>query len=245
MAREQWTQFGNASMVAGMALLAATLVLQAAVAWPDAGKAAAKGTSKAARKGKAATGGGTAASADSIQTDIQADGTAGGAGAAAPAGRLAALDARLQAWQVTAPLRANSRLRVPTLRAWLAALAAVHAAGVFSFFYLLSEGTNVCYLVAAACAGLALAAGRAARASGGSVRGVVAAGVMSLRFNALMALLGVAHHTGQVRRLCRVGPRLGLQPASLQQLTHESPTWPDLLRPPYPPNPLCRASGRA
>lgn len=60
-------------------------------------------------------------------------------------------------------------------------------------------GRNVSILVGAACAGLALAAGRAARAAGKPVKGVVAMGVASLRFNALMTVLGVAHHTGQVR----------------------------------------------
>lgn len=63
-------------------------------------------------------------------------------------------------------------------------------------------GLNTCYLVAAACAVLALAVGRASRAAGKGVRGVVGLGVMSLRCNAMMAVLGVAHHTGQVR--CRV-----------------------------------------
>ena len=51
-----------------------------------------------------------------------------------------ALRDRLQAWQLVAPLRPGSRLLVPTLRAWLAALALVHATGIFSFFYLLNEG---------------------------------------------------------------------------------------------------------
>lgn len=63
-----------------------------------------------------------------------------------------------------------------------------------------AAGKNVCILVGAACAGLALATGRAARAGGKGVRGVVALGVAAVRFNAMMALLGVAHHTGQVGR---------------------------------------------
>jgi hypothetical protein len=65
---------------------------------------------------------------------------------------------------------------------------------------LLYTGTKVCYLVAAACLALALSTARAARAARQPMRGALAAGFMSLRFNALMALLGVAHHTGQVRR---------------------------------------------
>ena len=44
------------------------------------------------------------------------------------------------AGQLVAPWRPGSRLRVPTLHGWLAALAVVHAAGIFSFFYLLGEG---------------------------------------------------------------------------------------------------------
>lgn len=66
-------------------------------------------------------------------------------------------------------------------------------------------GRNVCILVGAACAGLALATGRAARAAGQSIKGVVAMGVASLRFNALMTVLGVAHHTGQVRAAGQCG----------------------------------------
>lgn len=58
-------------------------------------------------------------------------------------------------------------------------------------------------LVGAACAGLALATARAARAAGQPLKGVIALGVASLRFTALMAVLGVAHHTGQVRRRWR------------------------------------------
>lgn len=56
----------------------------------------------------------------------------------------------------------------------------------------------MCYLVAAACGALALSTARAARAAGERMRGVLGLGAMSLRFNAVMAVLGLAHHTGQV-----------------------------------------------
>ena len=55
----------------------------------------------------------------------------------------------------------------------------------------------VCYLVGAACVALALTTGRAVRAAGGGLRGTVVLGIMALRCNLLMAMLGVAHHTGQ------------------------------------------------
>lgn len=59
-------------------------------------------------------------------------------------------------------------------------------------------GKMVCILVGAASLALALSVGRAAWAAGQRLRGVVTLGIMSLRCNALMAVLGVAHHTGQV-----------------------------------------------
>ena len=103
LAREQWTQFGDVSMVAGLALFAVTLALQATTALRSGG-----GEVKPAQAGKKTSGG--------------------------------ALGERLQAWQLAAPWRSGSRLWVPTLRAWLAALALVHSVGIFSFFFLLSEG---------------------------------------------------------------------------------------------------------
>lgn len=108
MAREQWTQFGDLSMVLGLALFAATLVLHAAAAFGSAPASRNNGRSK---QGAAA-----------------ADAAEGSGGLWAAAG------------QLVAPWRPGSRLRVPTLRGWLAAMALLHAGGVFSFFYLLSEG---------------------------------------------------------------------------------------------------------
>lgn len=55
----------------------------------------------------------------------------------------------------------------------------------------------VCYLVAAACAALGVATGRAAWAAGQRVRAVAGLAVVSLRCTAVMALVGLAHHTGQ------------------------------------------------
>jgi hypothetical protein len=56
----------------------------------------------------------------------------------------------------------------------------------------------VCCLLGAACGALALANGRAARAAGKGLKGVAVLGVMALRCDGLMAVLGVTHHTGQV-----------------------------------------------
>lgn len=74
-------------------------------------------------------------------------GAALGGGASRPAaapggggGAWAALGRQLQSWQVAAPWRPGSRVWAPSLRTWLGGLALVHAAGVFSFFYLLGEG---------------------------------------------------------------------------------------------------------
>ena len=56
-------------------------------------------------------------------------------------GRRAAAWRQAEVWRLVARWRDGGRVWVPTLRAWLAALALVHGLGVFSFFYLLSEGT--------------------------------------------------------------------------------------------------------
>ncbi|PRW57424.1 GPI ethanolamine phosphate transferase 3 [Chlorella sorokiniana] len=186
VAREQWTQFGDASMVAGVALFAVALVLHAAAAFGPIVVGTSSGSSRAGgkRQTRAASrpneGEGEPAGGNSTRTS-----------------RLAAVGQHVAAWQLAARWRTGSRVWVPTLRAWLAALALVHSLGIFSFFFLLSEGRNVSILVGAACAGLALAAGQAARAASKPIKGVVAMGVASLRFNALMTVLGVAHHTGQ------------------------------------------------
>lgn len=128
VAREQWTQFGDASMVAGQALFAAALVLHAAAAFgPIAGGSTS--TSKSAGQRQ------TRASSRPKQGEAEpAD------GGNTTAGCLAAVGQQLVAWQLAARWRTGSRLWLPTLRAWLAALALVHALGIFSFFYLLSEG---------------------------------------------------------------------------------------------------------
>jgi hypothetical protein len=50
----------------------------------------------------------------------------------------------VQSWRLVARLHPGSRLHVPTFRGWLAACAMVHALGIFSFFYLLTEGERCC-----------------------------------------------------------------------------------------------------
>ncbi|KAL4452193.1 hypothetical protein ABPG75_007855 [Micractinium tetrahymenae] len=170
VAREQWTQFGDTSMVAGLVLFAAVLVLQAAAAF------------RGAVTGSAPAG----VCANNSKAVGPAEGAQKGGGWLAALGGWRLL-ARVGRW----------RLPVPAFRAWLAAVLLVHGLGIFSFFYLLSEGRMVCFLVAAVCLALALSVGRATWVAGQRLRGVVAMGIMSLRCNALMAVLGVAHHTGQ------------------------------------------------
>lgn len=117
MAREQWTRFGDASMAAGLTLFAAVLVLQAAAAFG------------AGNTGSAATDGGPATAVDGSEAAEGAGGARNGRGwlEALSQRRLLALVGR-------------RRLPVPAFRAWLAAAALAHCLGVFSFFYLLSEG---------------------------------------------------------------------------------------------------------
>jgi len=70
-------------------------------------------------------------------SDIPLPASAGGAHASH--GWLAAAARRVQAWQLVGRLGCW-RLPVPSFRAWLAAAALVHGVGIFSFFYLLTEG---------------------------------------------------------------------------------------------------------
>ena len=121
MARQQWTQFGDLSMVLGLALFAATLVLQAAAAFggsDGSSEGAPANTSKPRTRRAAAT---------------EADPPAG-------AGWLAGLGQQLRDWQLVASWQPGHWLQVPTFRAWLAGVALLHGLGIFSFFYLLSEG---------------------------------------------------------------------------------------------------------
>lgn len=131
VAREQWTQFDDVSMAAGLALLAAALVLHAAAAF---GPTAAGGSGMAAGQRQ------TRASSRSKQANGEPAG-----GDSAPAGWLTAVGQQVAAWRLAARWQAGSCVWMPTLRAWLAALALVHALGIFSFFYLLSEGTWQCW----------------------------------------------------------------------------------------------------
>ena len=70
--------------------------------------------------------------------------------------------------------------------------------------FLLAAGLMVCCLLGAACGALALANGTAARAAGKGLKGAVVLGIMALRCDGLMAVLGVTHHTGQVGAGCWV-----------------------------------------
>ena len=63
----------------------------------------------------------------------------------------------------------------------------------------------VCCLLGAACGALALGNARAARAAGKGLKGAVVLGIMALRCDGLMAVLGVTHHTGQVGALLGTG----------------------------------------
>lgn len=114
VAREQWTQFGDGSMVAGLVLFAIVLALQAAAAIQGGMSltAPASSSSKAALNGSKAAG--------VVQTGR---------------GWLQAL----REWQLVARV-GRWRVPLPAFRAWLAAAALAHCLGIFSFFYLLSEG---------------------------------------------------------------------------------------------------------
>eukprot|EP00887_Chlorella_sp_A99_P003022 scaffold9.g3022.t1 len=78
--------------------------------------------------------------------------------------------------------------------ALLAGVAAAHAAGIFSFFFLLSEGMCVSYLLAADFVILAAAA---AWPAGPGRKRATAAGAAALACDAALAALGLAHHSGQ------------------------------------------------
>lgn len=115
-------------MFAGVALFAAALVLHAAAAFGSF-SGGSNSSSKSAGQRQARS-----------SSRIKEGGNEPAGNTSATAGRLAAVAQQVAAWQLVARWRPGSRVRVPTLRAWLAALALVHGLGIFSFFYLLSEG---------------------------------------------------------------------------------------------------------
>lgn len=115
-------------MVAGLVLFAAVLALQAAAAlWSDK-PGSALPRSRAVQQGNKTAG--------------EAKGPQPGRDWLGTLGRLQLL-ARVGRW----------RLPVPAFRAWLAGTALAHCLGIFSFFYLLSEGKGLLKVVVAACAG--------------------------------------------------------------------------------------------
>ena len=105
-------------MVLGLALFAATLVLQAAAAFGGGSSEGASVSNPRTRRAAAA------------------------AEAAAPGGAswLSGLGQQLRDWQLMVSWQPGHWLLVPTFRAWLAGVALLHGLGIFSFFYLLSEG---------------------------------------------------------------------------------------------------------
>ena len=120
VAREQWTQFGNGAMAAGLVVFAASLVLQAAAAFGGGGCSAGPAPTQPGPRNEQPAPAGVV-----------------------PISRLAALGRQLRAWQLADSWQPGQRLPVPTFRAWLASMALLHGVGIFSFFFLLSEGKPV------------------------------------------------------------------------------------------------------
>ena len=114
LASEQWTQFGHVSMVAGIALLTAALLLHAAAAL-----------------------GGTGAQPAPVSSGSQPSSSCRKAGPhlSLVLRMLAVLSQSGLVWRP-----AEERWPAPSMKGTLAALVMVHVLGIFSCFFLLSEG---------------------------------------------------------------------------------------------------------